>query len=361
MVLIGLGCESNQIDPFLEDQGLAASETLHHFNIQDAGGTRASISKGMEQVESLLEMASRSCRQAVSAAHLTLGLQCGGSDAFSALTANPALGVASDKLVAAGGSVILAETPEIWGAEHLLLRRTRDPEVAKKLMRRLEWWQRYVADSGGELDNNPSPGNKAGGLTTILEKSLGAVAKGGSTPLEEFLFYAEPMTKKGLAFMDSPGYDPCSATGQIASGSTVVCFTTGRGSVSGFKPAPCLKLATNSEMYERMAEDMDLDCGPVLDGTSVEEMGVQILDLVLETASGRSTASEELGFGEAEFVPWQTGSRVVKARAMVLVVWAFVGLVCGCVQQPDSAGTEEQSAVPDEPSISRFQFESAGV
>ncbi len=307
-LLIGLGCEGNQIDPLLDDQGLAASDTLHHFTIQDVGGTRASVRRGMEQVEGLLEIASKAQRETVSAEHLVLGLQCGGSDAFSALTANPALGAASDQLVAAGGAVVLAETPEIWGAEHLLLRRARSKEVADKLVRRLEWWQDYVAQSGGELDNNPSPGNKEGGLTTILEKSLGAVAKGGSTPLEDFLLYAEPLETKGLAFMDSPGYDPCSATGQIASGSTVVCFTTGRGSVSGFKPAPCLKLATNSQMYAHMEEDMDLDCGPVLDGVSVEEMGQHILDLVLATASGQETASEELGFGEAEFVPWQPGA-----------------------------------------------------
>ncbi|MEM9406425.1 MAG: altronate dehydratase family protein [Acidobacteriota bacterium] len=308
VLFLGLGCEGNQIDPLLEDQGLSVGDTLQWFNIQDAGGTRASVSRALEHVERLLEIADRSQRETASAEHLVLGLQCGGSDAFSALTANPALGVASDRLVAAGGSVILAETPEIWGAEHLLLSRARSPEVATKLRDRLAWWQDYVAQSGGELDNNPSPGNKEGGLTTILEKSLGAVAKGGSSALEDFLLYAEPLATKGLAFMDSPGYDPASATGQIASGSTLVCFTTGRGSVSGFKPAPCLKLATNTEMYERMQDDMDLDCGPVLDGVSVEEMGERVLQLVLETASGKETASEELGFGDAEFVPWQPGA-----------------------------------------------------
>jgi altronate hydrolase len=238
-----------------------------------------------------------------------LALQCGGSDGYSGITANPALGACVDLLVQQGGTAVLSETPEIYGAEHLLTRRAASREVGEKLVERIRWWEDYTARTGGEMNNNPSPGNKAGGLTTILEKSLGAVAKGGSTNLVDVLRYAEPITKKGFVFMDTPGYDPVSATGQVAGGANIICFTTGRGSVFGCKPAPSLKLATNTPLFHRMEDDMDIDCGPIADGeASVAEMGERIFKLVLDTAAGKQTKSEILGFGEDEFTPWVLGA-----------------------------------------------------
>jgi len=248
-------------------------------------------------------------RTTVSAGEITLGLQCGGSDAWSGVTSNPALGVASDRLAGLGGTVILSETPEIYGAEHLLIARAASTEVADKLRARLAWWEGYTARNGAEMDNNPGPGNKAGGLTTILEKSLGAVAKAGGSPLMDVVEYAEPITGKGLVFMDSPGFDPCSATGQVASGATMIAFTTGRGSAFGCKPSPSIKLSSNTEIYRRMDEDIDIDCGPIAVGeVTIEQKGAEILDYLLEVASGRKTKSEALGYGGAEFVPWQIGA-----------------------------------------------------
>jgi altronate hydrolase len=245
----------------------------------------------------------------VPAGKLMLGLNCGGSDGWSGVTANPALGAAVDRLVALGGTAILGETPEVHGAEHLLTRRAARPGVARALMERIAWWERYAASEGGNLDNNPSPGNRAGGVTTIEEKSLGAVAKGGSSPLQAVYRYAEPVTSSGLVFMDTPGYDPVSVTGIVAGGANLVCFTTGRGSVFGCKPAPSLKLATTTQLYERMADDMDVNCGVVLDGDmSVSELGDVLFDELLAVASGRQTKSEALGFGDEEFRPWQLGA-----------------------------------------------------
>jgi altronate hydrolase len=248
-------------------------------------------------------------REPLPVSELVLGLQCGGSDGYSGITANPALGVASDLLVAAGGTSVLGETPEVYGAEHLLTRRAVTPDVAKRLLDRIDWWRDYTAANGASMDNNPSPGNKAGGLTTILEKSLGAVAKAGSAPLSAVYEFAEQITDRGLVFMDTPGYDPVSVTGMVAGGATVVCFTTGRGSVFGAKPVPTLKLATNTDVYERMRDDMDVNCGDIADGTAtVEQVGRRIYDEVLDVASGKHTASEELGFGDEEFAPWQLGA-----------------------------------------------------
>ncbi len=248
-------------------------------------------------------------RETVPAKHLCIGLECGGSDAYSGISANPALGAAADLVVEHGGSAILSETPEIYGAEHLLIQRAVTPEVGNKLMDLIHWWENYVAIYQGSLNNNPSPGNKAGGISTILEKSLGAVAKGGTSELVDVIQYAEPIKTKGLVFMDSPGYDPVSVTGQVASGANVVCFTTGRGSVFGCKPVPSLKLATNSSMFFRMTEDMDLNCGEIIDGTTdVQEMGSIIFQKILATASGELTKSEEFGFGDYEFAPWKIGA-----------------------------------------------------
>ena len=308
-LLVGLGCEVNQIRFMMESLGLETGPLLQTMTIQETGGTRATVEAGVARIREMLPEANKAVRRTVPASHLTLALQCGGSDGYSGITANPALGAAADLLVRNGGTAILSETPEIYGAEHLLTRRAVSREVGEKLIARIKWWEAYTARHGGTMDNNPSPGNKAGGLTTILEKSLGAAAKGGTTNLAGVYRYAEPVTAKGFVFMDSPGYDPCSVTGQVASGANVVCFTTGRGSVFGYKPAPSIKLATNTPMYQRLAEDMDVNCGAILtEGVSVQEMGARIFDLILAVASGQKSKSEALGFGDNEFTPWQIGA-----------------------------------------------------
>jgi altronate hydrolase len=308
VLFIGLGCESNQVSALLGDQALCESNELRTLTIQESGGTRATIARGIEIVRELLPGANSVRRESVPVRHITVGLQCGGSDGYSGITANPALGRAMDLLVEHGGTAILSETPEIYGAEHLLTRRAVTPAVAEKLVGRIRWWEEYTARLGGEMNNNPSPGNKAGGLTTILEKSLGAVAKAGTTNLVEVVEYAEPVSARGLVFMDTPGYDPVSATGQVAGGANLICFTTGRGSVYGCKPSPSLKLATNSAMYQRMSEDMDVNCGAILDGSSdIATLGQEIFERIIATASGAPTKSELFGFGEDEFAPWMLG------------------------------------------------------
>jgi len=307
VLVIGLGCEVNQVDALLD--GLKTGGRVHGLTIQVEGGTRETIERGQALVRELAAEAAQAKRSTMPAAHLVVGLQCGGSDGYSGISANPALGAAVDLLVRHGGTAILSETPEIYGAEHLLTARATSPEVAGKLLARLRWWEDYAARNGAELDNNPSPGNKAGGITTILEKSLGAVAKAGSSPLTDVLGYAEPVRGHGLVFMDTPGYDPVSATGQVAGGATLICFTTGRGSTYGCKPTPSLKLATNTPLFERMSLDMDFNAGGIVDGTqSVAEAGQALFRLMLETASGRPTLSEQHGLGDNEFVPWQLGA-----------------------------------------------------
>jgi altronate hydrolase len=309
VMLVGLGCEVIQTGKFAKDFGLAGRETFQAFTIQDAGGTRKAVELGIARLREILPLANRARRTETPASELVLGLQCGGSDGWSGVTSNPALGDAVDRLVALGGTALLSETPEIYGAEHLLYARAASPEVSAKLRARLDWWEDYTARHGAEMDNNPSPGNKAGGLTTILEKSLGAVAKGGASPLVDVIEYAEPVKARGLVFMDSPGFDPCSATGQVASGATLIAFTTGRGSAFGFKPSPSIKLSSNSEVYRRMTEDIDLDCGPIAEGgATVAQKGEEILDYLLAVASGRRSKSEALGYGGNEFVPWLIGA-----------------------------------------------------
>jgi altronate hydrolase len=309
VVIIGLGCEANQMDALFQAQQMQEGTLLKPLIIQTSGGTRKTVEAGIAAVNSMLPAANQVKRTQVPASHITIGLQCGGSDGYSGITANPALGAACDLLVSHGGTVILSETPEIYGAEHLLTRRAVSQEVADKLIRRIKWWEDYTARNDGSMDNNPSPGNKAGGLTTILEKSLGAVAKGGTTNLVDVVEYAHPVSAKGFVFMDTPGYDPVSATGQVAGGANLICFTTGRGSVYGCKPAPSIKLATNSMLYERMSEDMDVNCGAIVDGTvSVQEKGREIFELILRVASGEATKSEALGIGNDEFVPWVLGA-----------------------------------------------------
>lgn len=309
VLVVGLGCEANQINAWLAHSALNEGENFRVFNIQDAGGTRKTVDKGIGIIKDMLPRANAVKREPCSAAHITVGLQCGGSDGYSGISANPALGAAVDLLVAHGGTAILSETPEIYGAEHLLTRRAVRPDVAEKLISRIKWWENYTQINGGEMNNNPSPGNKAGGLTTILEKSLGAVAKGGTSNLEAVYEYAEPVTANGFVYMDTPGYDPVSATGQVAGGANLICFTTGRGSAYGCAPSPSLKLATNSALWKRQEEDMDINCGDIIDGgVSVQEMGQRIFEMILATASGAQSKSEQHGYGQNEFVPWQVGA-----------------------------------------------------
>ena len=307
VLMLGLGCEANQIPLMLEAYGRPQDESFQYYTLQDVGGTRKSIEKGLQWLETALEAASKAKRETVDASHLSVALQCGGSDGYSGITANPALGYAVDLLVKNGGTAALAETPEIYGAEHLLTDRAASPEVGQKLVDLLEWWEDYAAKHGSEMNNNPTPGNKAGGLTTILEKSLGAVAKAGSTNLNGVYQYGEKITEKGLVFVDSPGYDPVSLTGEVASGCNMICFTTGRGSCYGNKPVPSIKIASNTAMFNRMQGDMDINCGTIADGSeTVAEAGERIFNAILKSASGQKTLSEELDIGDAEFAPWQT-------------------------------------------------------
>lgn len=308
-LVLGLGCEDNQIAELTRDVPVRADLPIFASTIQELGGTRRTVATGVERIGEMLPRADEARRSRVPASALVLGTNCGGSDSYSGLTANPALGHAVDRLVHQGASAVLGETPEIYGAEHLLLRRAVSEQVGAKLLERIDWWRRHTAAHGGSMDNNPSPGNKAGGLTTILEKSLGAVAKAGTTSMTDVVEYAEPVRSPGFVFMDTPGYDPVSVTGIVAGGANVVCFTTGRGSAFGCAPVPSIKLATNTELHERMRDDMDINAGGIADGTtSVEEVGEQVFDRVLAVASGEPTCSEELDYGEEEFVPWHIGT-----------------------------------------------------
>ena len=308
VIMVGLGCEGFQIPRLKEAYGVTENETFRTMTIQETGGTKKTVEAGVEAVKAMLPSVNNVKRETVPASELMLALQCGGSDGYSGITANPALGYAADILVKHGGTAILSETPEIYGAEHLLTRRAKSPEVAQKLVDIIHWWEDYAARNNMEMNNNPSPGNKLGGLTTILEKSLGAAAKGGTTPLNAVYHYADQVTEKGFVFMDTPGYDPVSATGQVAGGANVLCFTTGRGSAYGCKPTPSIKIATNSEIYRHMIDDMDINGGEVVEGSSLEEKGQEIFDTILRVASGEKTKSELLGYGDNEFVPWQIGA-----------------------------------------------------
>ena len=309
VLLIGLGCEANQISFLLDTYQLNEKPFFQTITIQEAGGLRQTIDQGIRLIEEMLPKINRFERSPQSIEHISLALQCGGSDAWSGVTANPALGYTADLLIKNGGTVLLAETPEIYGAEHLLTRRAIDQSVGKKLLERIDWWQDYVLRNKGSLNNNPTPGNKEGGLSTILEKSLGAAAKGGTTPLMDVLLYAERLTGKGFLFMDSPGYDPASVTGQIASGCNLVAFTTGRGSAFGSKPAPAIKICSNTKVYNYMTDDMDINAGKIVtNNVSIEEVGSEIFDILIEIASGEKSKSEKQGLGDLEFVPWQIGA-----------------------------------------------------
>jgi len=307
-LMVGLGCEVFQIDRMKDEYGMVEGDHFQTMTIQATGGTKKTVAEGVERIKAMLPLAARARRETRPASEITLALQCGGSDGYSGITANPALGAAVDLLVEHGGTGVLAETPEIYGAEHLLTRRAVNRTVGEKLVERIRWWEDYTARNRGAMNNNPTPGNKAGGLTTILEKSLGAAAKGGSTSLRAVYEYAEPVKDKGFVFMDTPGYDPVGATGQVAGGANVMCFTTGRGSAFGCKPTPSIKLATNTDVYQRMIDDMDVNCGDILDGVPVTAKGEEIFRRVLTVASGARTKSEDLGYGDLEFVPWQIGA-----------------------------------------------------
>ncbi len=307
-LFVGLGCEVNQVGPMVEQLGSMQPGMLQTLNIQDLGGTSNAISKGIELVQAMLPAVNAFKREPVPVSELIIGLNCGGSDGYSGITANPALGGAVDLLVANGGTAILSETPEIYGAEHLLTRRAATPEIAEKLLARIDWWKDYTSRNGGEMDNNPSVGNKAGGLTTILEKSLGAVAKGGTTNLNAVYEYAEQVTGKGFVFMDTPGYDPVSATGQAAGGAQIICFTTGRGSAFGCAGVPTIKFSTNNVLWNRQRDDMDVNTGDLLDGVPMQVISQRIFDAIVRHASGEKTRSEVLGYGQDEFLPWQIGA-----------------------------------------------------
>jgi altronate hydrolase len=308
VVMVGLGCEGFQIGRWKDAYGISESDTFRTMTIQEVGGTKKTVLAGVDAIRTMLPKVNAVQRETLPASELCLALQCGGSDGYSGITANPALGLAVDLLVKHGGTAILSETPEIYGAEHLLTRRAATREVGEKLVGIIRWWEDYTARNRMSMDNNPSPGNKAGGLTTILEKSLGAAAKGGSTTLRAVYHYAEKVDARGFVYMDTPGYDPVAATGQVAGGANILAFTTGRGSAYGCKPTPSFKLATNTPIYNHMIDDMDINTGDVLDGVSLEDKGQEIFELVLRIASGERSKSEQLGYGDAEFVPWQIGA-----------------------------------------------------
>ncbi|MFM0515220.1 UxaA family hydrolase [Paraburkholderia sp. RL17-373-BIF-A] len=311
VLIIGLGCEANQMGAMFVAEGVQPGPLMVPLVMQEQGGTQKTVDAAIAAVQKMLPVVNEATREPLPISHLSIALQCGGSDGYSGITANPALGAAVDLLVQHGGTAILTETPEIYGAEHLLTRRAIRPEVGEKIVERIHWWEQYAEREKGSIDNNPTPGNKAGGLTTILEKSLGAVAKSGSSPLMGVYRYAEPVDVKGLVFMDAPGYDPMGATGQIASGANLVVFTTGRGSCFGAKPAPSIKVATNTSMYKRMVDDMDINCGEIMDGTAtVEQKGQEIFRMIIEVASGKESKSEALGVGNEEFVPWMIGAQM---------------------------------------------------
>jgi altronate hydrolase len=309
VIILGLGCEVNQIGEMLREHKL--SGRVRNMDIQSMGGTRKTVEAGLAFVREVVKEANEVTRQPVAASHLKVALECGGSDGYSGVSANPALGIASDLVVRNGGTVVLAETTETYGAEHLFTRRAVSREVGEKLVELMHWWEEYTHKHGAEINANPSPGNKAGGLTTILEKSLGAMAKAGSTNLVDVVKYAEPVTKSGFVFMDTPGFDPVATTGQVAGGANLVCFTTGRGSVFGCKPAPSIKIATNSALFQRMEDDMDINCGTILDGDeTVQQAGERIFQRILRVASGERTKSEMYDSGSAEFAPWPIGATV---------------------------------------------------
>src|SRR5471030_612791 len=311
VMVLGLGCETNQISGLMDAEGLKEGPKLIPMAIQDEGGVSKTVMRAVGFLKEMLPDANNVKREPIPVSDLILALQCGGSDGYSGISANPALGAAVDLLVRNGGTAVLSETPEIYGAEHLLTRRAASRAVGEKIVTRIKWWEEYTARNKGEMNNNPTPGNKTGGLTTILEKSLGAVAKGGTTGLMEVYQYTEPVTTKGFVFMDTPGYDPVSATGQVAGGANMICFTTGRGSAYGCKPSPSLKLATNTPLYRKMTDDMDINCGEIVDGSvTVQEAGAKIFELILATASGEPSKSELHGFGQDEFVPWYIGAVV---------------------------------------------------
>ena len=312
-VFVGLGCESNQVQELIHAMELEAGRKGNwkaplFLTIQENHGVAGTVEEAVRIVTNLLPKVNDIQREPLPISGLTVALQCGGSDGWSGITANPSLGYCVDELVRQGGTAILSETPEIYGAEHILLRRARSREIGEKFVERIRWWEHYTARNDMEMDNNPSPGNKLGGLTTIYEKSLGAIAKGGSTPLNAVYKYAETVTERGLVVMDTPGYDPVSVTGQVAGGANVIVFTTGRGSAFGFKPAPSIKVVSNSTTYENMLDDMDINAGVVLQGVSTQEVGFQIVEEVIAVASGKKSKSEAQGIGEEEFAPWIMGA-----------------------------------------------------
>lgn len=307
-IILALGCERNNIDKMMEGAGLKEGKMLRRLVTQECGGTRKTVEAGIQMVKEMMVEANKATRTRVPASELILALQCGGSDGYSGLSANPSLGRASDILIRNGGTVVLSETTELFGVEQTITCRAKTPEIGRKLVDHMNWWLKYNEGRDCQINGKVSPGNNAGGLSNVLEKSLGGAKKGGSTCLNEVYNYAEPITEKGLVIMDTPGYDPVSLTGQVAGGATICCFTTGRGSCIGRQDCPTIKIASNSPMYNRMEEDMDINCGQVIDGDkTLDEMGEIIFQRILDVASGAKTKSEALGVGYDEYVPWPIG------------------------------------------------------
>jgi altronate hydrolase len=303
VVVVGLGCEITNLGDILDG---APGDSL---SIQELGGTTRLVAEAVARIDAVLPRVNSVAREPVPLAELKLAMQCGGSSGVSGVSCNPALGHAVDLLVRHGGTAILSETTECYGAEHLLTARAATPAVGQKLMDSIRWWEEFAQGRGLVINNNPSPGNKAGGLTTIIEKSLGSIAKGGTTNLNEVYDYAEPVAAgRGLVFMNAPAFDPVGATAQVAGGAQVMVFTTDRGSAFGCKPTPSIKLAGSTGLYERMPDDMDINTGTILDGVeTVEQVGTEIFERIVAVASGQRTSSELLGYGEEEFCPWDLG------------------------------------------------------
>lgn len=312
VILIDLGCEKTnlaQVERYLLKREKSFDKPVAKIGIQDVGGTQAAIQQGLKEVEALLPKVNLTSREEVPVSELVLGVKCGGSDGFSGISANPSLGRAADMLVRSGGTVLITEVPEFCGAEHLLAYRAKDVETGRAVYRMVDWYKEYASKFGAVLNNNPSPGNIAGGLLNITIKSLGAIAKAGTTRIEGVVEYAETPTNRGVNLMQGPGYDQESTPGLVAAGATVVVFTTGRGTTIGNAIAPVIKLASNSPVFARMSQDLDLSAGGVIDGTeTIDQVGKRVFERVCEVAGGLQAKAEIHKHREFQFWAEQTVS-----------------------------------------------------
>jgi altronate hydrolase len=307
VILIDLGCEKtnlSKVEKFLLNRDYRINKPFAKIGIQEVGGTQKAIETGLEEVQKMLPIVNQAKREEFSASELVLGVKCGGSDGFSGISANPSLGFASDLLVRNGGTVLITEVPEFCGAEHILANRSKDVETGRKVYEMVDWYKDYAGKFGAVLNENPSPGNVKGGLLNITIKSLGAIAKAGTTRVEGVLGYAETVKNKGLNLMQGPGYDQESTPGLVAAGATVVVFTTGRGTTIGNAIAPVIKLSSNNEIFERMNNDIDISAGNVIEGTeSIEQVGERLFEHICKVASGEIPAKAEI-LKHREFQFW---------------------------------------------------------